>query len=69
MVLRKCEYPKIQKLEPCKFNKHLFLEKSFDSDVVCGRFSLKKMLLEFEKSFNVIVKEFMFSEAGTGGVL
>ena len=28
----------------------------------------KKTLLEFDKSFNVIVKEFIFSEAATGDV-
>ena len=63
------EYQKIQKhkntetREPCKFNKHLLLRE------ILQEIFFEKMLLEFDKSFNVIVKEFMFSEAATGGVL
>ena len=69
MVLRKCKYPKIEKLEPCKFNKLLFLRNLFEFSSSVREIFFEKMLLEFEKSFNVTVKEFMFSEAATGGVL
>ena len=43
---------KIQKLEPCRFNKHLFLKKLF----------------EFRSSLQEISSKFMFSEAATRGV-
>ena len=69
------EYQKIQKhkntetREPCKFNKHLLLKNLFEFRSSMQEIFFEKMLLEFDKSFNVIVKEFMLSEAATGGVL
>ena len=58
---------KIQKLQLCKFNKNLFLKFFLNSEIVCRRFFFEKMHLELDKSLNVIMKEFMFSEAATGG--
>ena len=60
---------KIQKLETYKFNKHLFLKNLFEIRSSLREIFFEKMLLEFDKSFNVIVMEFMFSGAGNGGVL
>ena len=60
---------KIKKLEPCKYNNHLFYKKLFESRNSLQEIFFKKMLLEFDKSFNVIVKEFMFSEATSRCVL
>ena len=60
---------KIQKLERCRFNKHLFLKTLFEFRSILREVFFEKILLEFDKSFNVIVKEFMFSEAATGGIL
>ena len=59
---KKIWVPKIQKLEPCKFNKHLFLKKLFEFRSSPRDIFFEKMFLEFDKSFSVIVKEFMFSE-------
>ena len=59
----------MQKLEPCKFNKHLFLKNLFEFRSSLREIFCEKMLLEFDKYFHVFVKEFMFSKAGTGGVL
>ena len=52
---------KIQKLEPSKYNKHLFLKTLFEFRRSLRKVFFKKMLLEFDKSFNDILKEFMFS--------
>ena len=58
---------KIQKLEPCKFNKHLFLKNLFEFRSSLREIFFEKMFLELDKSFSVIVKEFMFSEAANRG--
>ena len=59
----------MQKLERCKFNKHLFLKKLLEFGSSLREIFSEKMLLEFDKPFSVIVKEFMFSKVATGGVL
>ena len=59
---------KIQKLQPCKFNKHLLLKHVFEFRRSLRQVFLEKMLLEFYNPFNVIVKEYIISEAATGSV-
>ena len=59
----------MQKLEPCKFNKHLFLKNLFEFRSSLREIFFEKMPLKFDKPFKVIAKEFMFLEAATGGVL
>ena len=59
----------MQKLEPCKSNKHLFLKNLFEFRSSLREIFFEKMHLELDTSFNVIVKELMFSEAVTRGVL
>ena len=68
-MLRKCEYPKKQKLEPCKFNKQLFLKKLFEIRYSLREIFFEKILLELDKFFNVIMKEFMFLGAATESAL
>ena len=45
---------KKQKLEPCKFNKQLFLKNLFEFRSILREIFFDKILLEFDKSFNLI---------------
>ena len=53
---------KIEKLESRRFNKHLFLKNLIEFRTRLREIFFEKMLLELDKSFNVIVKEFMFQK-------
>ena len=55
---KKIEISKIQQLESCKFNKHLFLKKSRSS---MREIFFEKMLLEFHKCYRAGINVFRSS--------